>query len=122
MVTWNWGLINGAADAEDDAALHVPELCGTTSAGPAWASVLRQHSSPSGLGGLRGAVLPEVVRDPRRIVFGGLSALGDAGAPPGGLVNYLLLPFWLITASIIMARRSRNPRRNVSPASFARPN
>ena len=41
------------------------------------------------------------------IVLGVLGALGDAGIPPGGLVNYLLLPFWLITASIVVARSTR---------------
>jgi hypothetical protein len=49
-------------------------------------------------------------------VLGVLSALGDAGIPPGGLVNYLLLPFWLITASVVVARssgRSVEPRRRV---------
>ena len=34
-----------------------------------------------------------------------MSALGNAGIPPGGLVNYVLLPFWLIAAATIVARR-----------------
>ena len=41
------------------------------------------------------------------IVLGVLGALGDAGIPPGGLVNYLLLPFWLIAASVVVARSSQ---------------
>ena len=28
MVMWDWGLVNGAADAEDDAALHVLSYVG----------------------------------------------------------------------------------------------
>ena len=39
------------------------------------------------------------------LVLGVLSALGTAGIPPGGLVNYLLLPLWLIAAAIILVRR-----------------
>ena len=34
-------------------------------------------------------------------------ALGNAGIPPGGLVTYLLLPFWLLTASVVIAKRQR---------------
>jgi hypothetical protein len=58
-----------------------------------------------GLGGLRNAVLPRwfaVVT----VISGVLGALGNAGIPPGGLVTYVVLPFWLIAASIIVARRS----------------
>ena len=36
-----------------------------------------------------------------------LGALGTAGIPPGGFVTYLLLPLWLIAASILMARQQR---------------
>jgi hypothetical protein len=39
--------------------------------------------------------------------MGVLSALGTAGIPPGGLVNYVLLPFWLIAAAIIVATRQK---------------
>ena len=41
------------------------------------------------------------------LVLGVLSTLGTAGIPPGGLVNYLLLPFWLIGAAIIVGRRQK---------------
>ena len=37
-------------------------------------------------------------------MLGTLGALGNAGIPPGGLVNYVLLPFWLVGASIVIAR------------------
>ena len=115
MVMWNWGLINGAADAKDDAALHISQLRGLLR--------LRRHGYRSGdtfiacgLAGLNNAVLPSwfsIVT----LVMGVLSALGGAGIPPGGLVNYVLLPFWLIAAAAILARRQKmtseiNPPRN----------
>ena len=46
------------------------------------------------------------------VACGVLGALGNAGIPPGGLVNYVLLPFWLIGASVIMARRQRLTTRS----------
>ena len=49
-----------------------------------------------GLGGLRNAVLPKWFAI-TTTVLGVLSLLGACSIPPGGLVNYLLLPFWLIT-------------------------
>jgi hypothetical protein len=103
MVMWNWGLINGAADAKDDAALHVLSFVGYfgfAGMGIGLATMLLA----CGLAGLRNAVLPRwyaIVT----LVMGVLSALGAAGIPPGGLVNYLLLPFWLIVTAAIVARR-----------------
>ena len=41
------------------------------------------------------------------VVLGVLAALGNAGIPPGGLVTYLLLPFWLLTASVAISKRQR---------------
>ena len=77
-----------------------------------------------GLGGVRNAVLPRWFAV-LTIVLGVLGALGDAGIPPGGLVNYLLLPFWLITASIIIARRQeavfRAGESRPAPTITARP-
>ena len=49
------------------------------------------------------------------MVLGVLGALGNAGIPPGGLVNYVLLPFWLIAASIVVdrsTRRAADPTRH----------
>ena len=105
MVTWSWGLVNGAADAADDAALQ--SLSYVHYFG--WAGMgvgLATAFIAMGLGGLRGAVLPRWFAI-LTIVFGVLGALGNAGIPPGGLVTYLLLPFWLIAASIIVAKRQR---------------
>jgi hypothetical protein len=59
-----------------------------------------------GLGGVRSAVLPRWFAITTTIL-GALALLGACSIPPGGLVNYLLLPFWLIAAAIIIARRQK---------------
>ncbi len=103
MVMWSWALINGAADAHDQTAAHTLGYAAYFS----WAGVgigLATAFIAMGLGGLRGAVLPRWFAI-LTVVLGVLGALGDAGIPPGGLVTYLLLPVWLITASVIVARR-----------------
>ena len=103
MVLWGWGLINGAADAKDDAALHALSYVAYFG----WAGMgigLATAFIATGLGGLRNALLPRWFAI-TTVVCGVLGALGDAGIPPGGLVNYVLLPFWLVTASVILARR-----------------
>jgi hypothetical protein len=105
MVMWNWALINGAADAHDDHALHTLSFVsyfGFAGMGIGIATTFLA----TGLAGLRNAVLPRwfaIVT----IAMGILSGLGDAGIPPGGLVNYLLLPFWLITSAVLLANRHR---------------
>lgn len=120
MVVWNWGLINGAADAKDDSALHVLSFVGYfgfAGMGIGLATMLLA----TGLGGLRDAVLPRWFAAVT-LVLGVLSAMGAAGIPPGGLVNYLLLPFWLIGTAAIVARRqgrpaASTPRRASEPVS-----
>lgn len=105
MVVWNWGLFNGAADAEDDGALRSLSYVGYFG----WAGMgigLATAFVAMGLGGLRSALLPRWFAI-LTVVLGGLSALGDAGIPPGGLVNYLVLPFWLVGASVVVARSHR---------------
>jgi hypothetical protein len=57
-----------------------------------------------GLGGVRSAVLPRWFAI-TTVVLGVLAFLGACSIPPGGLVNYLLLPFWLIAAAVVIARR-----------------
>jgi hypothetical protein len=105
MVMWSWALINGAADAKDETAVHILGYGHYFT----WAGMgigLATALIAFGLGGIRNAVLPKwfaIVS----IVLGVLGALGDAGLPPGGLANYLLLPIWLIVAAIIVARRQR---------------
>jgi hypothetical protein len=103
MVTWGWGLINGAADAKDDAALHVlsfVQYFGWSGMGVGITTAFLAI----GIGGIRTAVLPKwfaIVT----VVLAILAGLGDAGIPPGGLVTYVLLPVWLIAAAIVVARR-----------------
>ncbi|MEZ5159187.1 MAG: hypothetical protein R2720_12405 [Candidatus Nanopelagicales bacterium] len=107
MVMWNWGLINGAADAKDDAALHVLSFVGYfgfAGMGIGLATML----IATGLAGIANTVLPRWFAI-TTLVMGVLSALGAAGIPPGGLVNYLLLPFWLMGTGIIVARRQKAP-------------
>jgi hypothetical protein len=102
MVTWNWGLINGAADVGDDSALQ--SLSYVAYFG--WAGMgigLATAFISTGWGGIRSSVLPRWFAI-LTIVLGVVGALGDAGIPPGGLVNYVLLPFWLIAASFVLAR------------------
>lgn len=105
MVMWNWALINGAADAKDDAALHTLSFVGYFGFAGMGIGIATTFLA-TGLAGMANSVLPRwfaIVT----LVLGVLSALGDAGIPPGGLVNYLLLPFWLIGAAIVVARRQK---------------
>lgn len=114
MVMWNWGLINGAADAKDDAALHSLSYVGYFG----WAGMgigLAAAFIATGLGGINSAVLPRWFAI-LTVVLGALGALGDAGIPPGGLVTYLLLPFWLIGASFLIARGQRRATKPSQPA------
>ena len=103
MVVWGWALINGAADADDQAAAAVlgyAEFFGWAGLGIGLATAF----IATGLGGWQSSALPRwfaVVS----VALGTLAALGNAGIPPGGLVTYLLLPFWLLTASVVIARR-----------------
>lgn len=118
MVMWNWGLINGAADAKDDTALHALSYVAYFG----WAGMgigLATAFVAMGLGGVRSAVLPKWFAI-LTLVLGALGALGNAGIPPGGLVNYLLLPFWLIGASFVVARsnkRADDPNRHALASS-----
>jgi hypothetical protein len=112
MVMWTWGMVNGAADAHDDAALHTLSFVGYFG----WAGMgigLATAFIATGIGGIRSAVLPRWFAI-LTVVLGVLGALGDAGIPPGGLVSYVLLPFWLIAASVVIARshtRATEPLR-----------
>lgn len=105
MVAVGWAVVNGAADTDDQMAVTI--LGYLHWAG--WAGLgigLATAFIATGLGGLAGAALPKwfaIVS----IVLGVLSALGNAGIPPGGLVTYLLLPVWLIAASAIFAKHQK---------------
>ncbi len=114
MVMWNWVLINGAADADDDVAmktLSYAQYFGWAGTGIGLATAF----VAMGLGGVRSAVLPKWFAI-TTVVLGVLGALGTAGIPPGGLVNYLLLPFWLIAASFVIAKSHRHATEPGQPA------
>ncbi len=105
MVVWGWALINGAADADDQAAagvLSYAEFFGWAGLGIGLATAF----IATGLGGWQHAVLPRWFAV-ASVVLGVLAALGNAGIPPGGLVTYLLLPFWLVAASVVITKRQR---------------
>ncbi|CCI53535.1 MAG: hypothetical protein LKG20_04700 [Tetrasphaera jenkinsii] len=112
LVAWNWALLNGAAGSTDDEAVRIlgyGHFFGWAGLGIGLATAL----VAMGLGGLRGAVLPRWFAV-TSVVFGVLGALGNAGIPPGGLVTYLLLPFWLLAAAVIIARQQRGPAGRVA--------
>ena len=112
LVVWNWALVNGAAGSTDDEAVRIlgyGHFFGWAGLGIGLATAL----VAMGLGGLRGAVLPRWFAV-TSVVFGVLGALGNAGIPPGGLVTYLLLPFWLLAAAVIIARQQRGPTGRVA--------
>lgn len=105
MVVWHWGLVNGAADVGDDGALRVLSFVSFF----AFAGMgigLAAAMLATGLGGLAHRVLPRWLAVVS-VVMGVLGALGNAGVPPGGLVNYLLMPVWLVAVSVIIARNRR---------------
>jgi hypothetical protein len=117
MVVWSWGLVNGAADAGDDLALGV--LSQVSFFGFAGMGIgLSAAMLATGLGGLANAVLPRWFAV-TSIVMGALGALGNAGVPPGGLVNYLLMPLWLVAVAVIVVRRQRASAGTCLPAAPA---
>ena len=102
MAVWNKGLMSAAEDGDAAATrvLSYAQYFGWLGMGIGIATAF----IAMGLGGLRNAVLPRWFAV-TTTVMGVLALLGACGIPPGGLVNYLLLPFWLIAAAIIIARR-----------------
>jgi len=102
MTVWNKGLLSAAEDGDEAATqmLSYAQYFGWLGMGIGIATAF----IAVGLGGLRNAVLPKWFAV-ATIVMGVLALLGACSIPPGGLVNYLLLPFWLIAAAIIIARR-----------------
>jgi hypothetical protein len=117
MVMWSWGLVNGAADGQDDLALQVLSYVGYF--GFAGMGIgLATTFVATGLGGVRNAALPRWFAI-LTLVMAVFSALGTAGIPPGGLVNYLLLPFWLVAAGLIVARRQNALARSPEKAPAA---
>jgi hypothetical protein len=102
MAVWNKGLMSAAEDG-DQAAAHVlshAQYFGWLGMGVGIATAFLAM----GLGGLRSAALPRWFAV-TTTCLGVLALLGACSIPPGGLVNYVLLPFWLIAASVIISRR-----------------
>jgi hypothetical protein len=104
MVVWDYGVL-AAADNNDQSATQI--LGYTWYFGWAGMAVgIGAAFLAMGLGGVRNAVLPRWFAR-TTIVMGALALLGVCHIPPGGLVSYLLLPFWLVAAAVIVARRQK---------------
>ena len=104
MAVWTKGLMAAAEDGNDAATqmLSYVQYFGWLGMGIGITTAF----IAIGLGGLRNAVLPKWFAI-TTTVLGVLALLGACGVPPGGLVNYLVLPFWLIGAAFIVARRQK---------------
>lgn len=76
----------------------------STSAGWAWASASAPRSSPSASEGCATPCSPAGSRRPPP-AWGSWRCSARCSIPPGGLINYVLLPFWLIAASVVLSRR-----------------
>jgi hypothetical protein len=107
MAVWDKGLISAAEDGNESATqmLSYAQYFGWLGMGVGIAAAF----IAMGLGGVRNAVLPKWFAV-TTTVLGVLALLGACSIPPGGLVNYLLLPFWLTTAAIVTARRQNAAR------------
>jgi hypothetical protein len=105
MAVWNKGLMSAAEDNNETATqiISYAQYFGWLGMGVGIATAF----IAIGLGGLRNAVLPRWFAV-TTLGMGVLALLGACSIPPGGLVNYLLLPFWLIAASVITARRQES--------------
>jgi hypothetical protein len=104
MAAWNKAVMSAA---EDDASAATQTLgYGAYFGWLAMGVGISTAFIAFGLGGLRNALLPTWFAR-TTIVLGAFAMLGAAGIPPGGLVNYLILPFWLIAAAVIVAKRQR---------------
>jgi hypothetical protein len=105
MALWDKGLLSAAEDGNAGAVqtLSYVQYFGWLAMGVGISTAFLAM----GLGGLRHAVLPRWFAV-TTLVMGGLALLGACGIPPGGLVNYLALPFWLVGAAIILARRQKS--------------
>lgn len=110
MAVWNKGLMSAAQDGNDAATqtLSYAQYFGWLGMGVGVSTAF----IALGLGGVRTAVLPRWFAVATS-VLGVLALLGACSIPPGGLVTYLVLPFWLIAAAVIVARRQAAAARGV---------
>ena len=104
MALWDKGMLSAADDGNAGAVqtLSYVQYFGWLAMGIGISTAF----IAMGLGGLRLAALPRWFAV-TTVVMGALALLGACGIPPGGLVNYVLLPFWLVGAAIILARRQK---------------
>ena len=117
MAVWDKGLTSAAEDGDAAATkmLSYVQYFGWLGMGVGIAAAF----IAIGVGGLRNAVLPRWFAI-STAVMGGLALLGACGIPPGGLVSYILLPFWLIAAAVVIARRQDAPTSSVGQPVRAR--
>ena len=110
MAVWNKGMLSAAQDGNDAATqtLSYAQYFGWLGMGVGVSTAF----IALGLGGVRTAVLPRWFAVATS-VLGVLALLGACSIPPGGLVTYLVLPFWLIAAAVIVARRQAAAARGV---------
>lgn len=110
MAVWNKGMVSAAQDGNDAATqtLSYAQYFGWLGMGVGVSTAF----IALGLGGVRTAVLPRWFAVATS-VLGVLALLGACSIPPGGLVTYLVLPFWLIAAAVIVARRQAAAARGV---------
>ena len=114
MVMWNWGLINGAADARDDAALHTLSYVayfGWAGMGIGLATAF--IATGSGRHAQRRAARGGSRSSPS--CSGVLGALGNAGIPPGGL-GHLRAASVLADRRLVRHRQEPATRHHTSPA------
>lgn len=116
MALWNKALLSAAEDKNAAAVqtLSYAQYFGWLAMGIGISTAF----IAMGLGGLRSQVLPKWFAI-TTVVLGVLALLGACSIPPGGLVNYLLLPFWLIAAAIIISRRQNASAATPTYASVA---
>lgn len=104
------GFALNAAAADGDAA--VTRTIGYL-AYPGWLAMMVGLAAAylaMGIGGLRGRAFPSwfaIVT----LTLGCLTLLGAVHLPPGGLLNYVVLPFWFVAASIVISRAQRREDR-----------
>ena len=111
MAVWDKGLMSAADDGSREAtrALSYVQYFSWLGMGVGISTAFLAL----GIGGMRTAALPRWF-SVTTTVLGVLALLGACSIPPGGLVNYLLLPFWLVTAAVVISRRQDTGTRSVA--------
>ncbi|MGB3053552.1 MAG: hypothetical protein WBB52_01760 [Acidimicrobiales bacterium] len=69
----------------------------------------------AGVGGLRTSQLPRWFAR-TSVALGALGLLGALNVPPGGAVIYLLLPLWLVGATVVLLRGAPTPAPSAAAA------